>query len=803
MPAIESAICPCEVFVHPRPIVNAAGLDRIAYRPGDYASFRHALLLARPGEQALAGWHPSEGSDLGLQLLEWWALLSDILTFYSERAASEAYLRTAVLPESVRRLVGLLGYRPRPAIGAQGMVAALLSGPSKITLPAGFPLQSKPPPGKQPQTFEVDADTTVVPPDAVPADPPPDDQLGGRSSVLAAGVPTVKVHDQLLLLEREGSHWALITVDSLTPEPDPRGKPCTRIAFSVVDGAIPASAKVGDYQLLRSTQSAHPWLVTAAASLTSTELHLDGVHRSISIGDPMLIEGERISRVRARGRAGHVTFTSARALVRPDSYAEVIWYANAAPSTPGVPPTSTDTQIVIPIPILHTQLDYTGPALLDDLLRSTVTVRFGWRGAAVLVAAPRRSMTEAVTQLTAVAPATFLVGTGLPVFLEGALGAGASATLSSSDGKIANLAYAAGTSFTLPTPLRVLFGVVPVSRGQTVPPEQLGSGDPTVANQEFTLAKIPLTYLAAPGTLRGYASTLRVYVDGVAWREVDGFYGQPPGARVFTTREDDDGKTHVRFGDGQRGARPPAGTGNIVAYYRMGGGAESPPAGTLTVPLRAWPGLKAIRNPVAVGGGGDPDSPKALRALAPRSVLAFGRAVSADDWETIAAAAPGVTRARAYATWDAVQQRSLVKVYVGDDGGALTSARNALDGAADPNRPRLVLPAQGKRVVLALTVVVAADRLAASVGAAVSAALLDPDSGLFAPGRRRLGEPIYDSEIYDACLAVPGATAVHALSFSLDGAVDAGPRHSPGEGGFFTLAADDLDVSTQQVTHGG
>ena len=88
-------------------------------------------------------------------MIEWWAYLCDILTFYNERIANQAYLGTADLPESVNRLIFLLGYRPRPGIGATGTLAALATGPAPFTLPAGFQVQSKPGPGQQPQIFEL------------------------------------------------------------------------------------------------------------------------------------------------------------------------------------------------------------------------------------------------------------------------------------------------------------------------------------------------------------------------------------------------------------------------------------------------------------------------------------------------------------------------------------------------------------------------------------------------------------------------------------------------------------------------
>src|SRR5439155_1632864 len=89
-------------------------------------------------------------------------------------------------------------------------------------------------------------------------------------------------------------------------------------------------------------------------------------------------------------------------------------------------------------------------------------------------------------------------------------------------------------------------------------------------------------------------------------------------------------------------------------------GADAPEAGALTVIVDPLPDLKAIRNPVPVGGGADPDPPDHIRRYAPRSVLTFDRAVSGDDYETIAAQSPGVARARAYWAWSADEQRTVV-----------------------------------------------------------------------------------------------------------------------------------------------
>src|SRR5260370_1168710 len=162
-------ICPCDVFVHPATIINQPGLASVKYRAGDFLTFRRALLQSLPGEESLTLWRAMPHGDLALQILEWWAYVADVLTFYNERSINENLLGTAALDADVRALVKLLGYRPRPGIGGSAIVAALLSGPRAITVPAGFRLQSKPAPGKQPQTFGTTQPFTLAMPDAVPA----------------------------------------------------------------------------------------------------------------------------------------------------------------------------------------------------------------------------------------------------------------------------------------------------------------------------------------------------------------------------------------------------------------------------------------------------------------------------------------------------------------------------------------------------------------------------------------------------------------------------------------------------------
>ena len=832
-------ICPCGVSQEPLTIVNPPGRTQISYRVGDYVSFRHALLRARTGETELVNWRPGATGDLAVQMVEWWAYLADILTFYNERIANQDYLRTADLPESVKRLILLLGYRPRPGIGAIGTLAALLTGPKTITLPQGFQVQNKPGPGKQPQIFELGTSTVVQPPDLVAADPVPSPSLlgsDGGSVLLQGTVSSIKVGDELLLLHNgwvgTDSNFAIITVTAVNQEKDPHGKTNTRVVFSTSQ-SLPSDAQVSDYRLMRSSQTAHLWTFTNSTVISNSnweiillEVELGGgvvttggdiadlesITRGIKVGDPVLFAAPSLG----------------EQLVSITSYSEPVWYANAPdPTNPQNPP---DPKTTPPVPIPHSEIQFQ-PSLTGDWngSKNTVTVRYAFQPAGTLIATPASSLSDAGNGLQAVAPAVFPQGDGIPVLLEDANGNGESA-VGSGGPSILDLSGLPSPAVDLVPPINVLFNLLSVSRGKTVKNEVLGSGDATVAGQEFVLQKSPLTYLQSGNSSSGsgYASTLQVWVDGVQWKEVASFYGQPAQARIFVTREDEDNSTHVQFGDGVNGARLSSGVNNVAATYRYGSGKEAPDPGSLTVILQPQPGLKALKNPVPVGGGADPDPQDQIRKYAPQSVLNFGRAVSGDDYETIAAQAPGVSRAKSYWNWDPGQQRTVVTVNVGDDQNAVSAAQLALNNADDPNRPVVVTLATAVPVSLSFTLLVDPNYVAADVQSAVSAALADPNNGLLGANAVGIGEAIFESQIYQACLGVPGAVAVHALAFSTFtrlilfrqfgsftsflpilpfpifhlGPFVAPFRFDPGIGGFFQLLSSNLTISTEVSSNG-
>ena len=313
---------------------------------------------------------------------------------------------------------------------------------------------------------------------------------------------------------------------------------------------------------------------------------------------------------------------------------------------------------------------------------ASIVVRYGFKDVGTIIGVPAPNLPG----LPATVAAAYTPPPGsTTVFLQDTTGSGILVNVSDAGpGRVA--LTGAGTppsaipaATPLEVPLQLLLNVVSVSRGTTVTGEVLGSGNAALASQSFTLAKSPLTYLASGS---GPTSTLTVSVDQIPWQEVPSFYGQAASARVFVvSRSPDQTVTTVTFGDGVNGARLTSGTGNVTATYRYGSGAASPPAGRLTTISQPQLNLASVQNPVAVSGGADPQAPADVQANAPASVATFGRAISATDYERIAAQAPGVSRAAAYWTFDKAEQRTLVTVYVGDGDAAVAAAEAALAGA--------------------------------------------------------------------------------------------------------------------------
>ena len=231
---------------------NRPGLPALSYRVGVYATFLETMIArlstlyldvpVAPGSATLQRIYPlnklttREPSDPSIALLDAWATVADVLTFYQERVANEGYLGTAVERQSILELAGLVGYRLRPGVSASVYLAFTVATGFNGTIPAGTRAQSIPGPGQTPQFFETSDDlpardvwNALQPllsrPQVITLNqstPDPGTDATTRETVFVQGISTnLNPGDGLLFVLGVGSgQQALRRVASLDPQTD-------------------------------------------------------------------------------------------------------------------------------------------------------------------------------------------------------------------------------------------------------------------------------------------------------------------------------------------------------------------------------------------------------------------------------------------------------------------------------------------------------------------------------------------------------------------------------------------------------
>lgn len=149
----------CEGLTQATPgvVYNRPGLSAIAYRVGTHPQFKHSLLAQLSATNI--GLRTRDEDDFAIALLDAWAVVADVLTFYQERIANESYLRTATERLSLLQLARAIGYELSPGVAASTYLAFTLEeargSPAKVTIDIGTKVQSVPGAGEKPQTFET------------------------------------------------------------------------------------------------------------------------------------------------------------------------------------------------------------------------------------------------------------------------------------------------------------------------------------------------------------------------------------------------------------------------------------------------------------------------------------------------------------------------------------------------------------------------------------------------------------------------------------------------------------------------
>jgi hypothetical protein len=161
---MESCNCECkEVKSHtPVKIFNPSGLSSLSYRVGTHGRFKAQMVSEIASEPDLDQLATRSDTDLSIALLDSWASIADVVTFYQERIANEGFLRTATERTSVLELARSIGYELRPGVSASTYLAfkmdASPTSPKTITIEAGTKVQSIPGKDEMPQVFETSSD---------------------------------------------------------------------------------------------------------------------------------------------------------------------------------------------------------------------------------------------------------------------------------------------------------------------------------------------------------------------------------------------------------------------------------------------------------------------------------------------------------------------------------------------------------------------------------------------------------------------------------------------------------------------
>ena len=244
----------------PTPVWNTPGRPAVERRVGTLGDFFAAMSAGLTQAEALRRFTDRRLDDPTVALVDAWAAVLDVLTFYSERLTNETYLRTALELDSLTELAHTVGYLPgRGRASATSLAFTLedaLGSPPLVPIPTGTKVASLPGPGEVPQNYETGADLDARPAwNAMPArSRVPQRLTRGATHAHVVGIRTdLAVGDAILVVgsEREGAgasqYWAFRRLASVRPEP---GLDATRIGWvePLGEPAV-ASGREGDEKI--------------------------------------------------------------------------------------------------------------------------------------------------------------------------------------------------------------------------------------------------------------------------------------------------------------------------------------------------------------------------------------------------------------------------------------------------------------------------------------------------------------------------------------------------------------------------
>jgi len=229
-----------------------------------------------------------------------------------------------------------------------------------------------------------------------------------------------------------------------------------------------------------------------------------------------------------------------------------------------------------------------------------------------------------------------------------------------------------------------------------------------------------------------------------------------------------DNVVFLRFGDGEHGMSADAAS-SFQACYRTGNGtAGNIGRDSLAHIATAVDGIRQVRNPMAAKGGRDPETIEHIRQFAPFSFRGQLRAVTEEDYGTMAQSDPAIRAARGTLRWTGSWHTAFVPVdaVAGDTPSAALVAAT-LDRL---NRFRMAgvdLAVEGAVIAglrIEMNVCVDPDHFQSDVRDAIMrvfvAGTRNGQPGVLDPGNFMFGQTVYASPLIAAAQAVEGVSSV-------------------------------------------
>jgi predicted phage baseplate assembly protein len=245
----------------------------------------------------------------------------------------------------------------------------------------------------------------------------------------------------------------------------------------------------------------------------------------------------------------------------------------------------------------------------------------------------------------------------------------------------------------------------------------------------------------------------------------------------FVVEMDNEGRAHLRFGDGDLGLLPEAGT-NFIARYRVGNGpAGNVGADTITTLVLRKTTLSGVdlrpRNPLPAKGGMAPEPLSEVKLYAPGAFRKeLQRAVTADDYADLARSQGNMARADLRWTGGWYEARVAIDPIGSEEAShkLLHTIKHDLYRYRRMGHDLTVGPAAYVPLDIEMIVCVLPHYLRGHVEAALlevfsNRILPDGRLGFFHPDSLTFGEGIYLSKLIAAAYSVTGIESVTVTRF--------------------------------------